>query len=142
MAETNNELSIKSEIELLEKQLKEKKLALENASFEKKDSEITKENVKENEALNVQPATTQAKTAYTDDKDKETEVFLDAKKLKDLDVSRQVRILTTLAFEKGILYSIKVARKLNDPYLLDELHDKLVGELHDELVKKGKLKEV
>jgi len=143
MTETNHEMSIKSEIELLEKQLKEKKQALEKGPSAKKEAEISHENIGEMEMSNVQTSTqTQAKPAPTSDNDKAVEIDTDVKKIKDLDVSRQVRILTTLAFEKGIQHSIKVARGLNDAYLLDALHDKLVGELHDELVKKGKLKEI
>jgi len=64
------------------------------------------------------------------------------KKIKSLDVERQVKVLVTIAFEKGITHSISVARKLNDAYLLDELHDKLRRELYEELIKKGKLKEI
>ena len=143
MTETNHEMSIKSEIELLEKQLQEKKQALEKGPAGKKEAEISKENISETESSNVQmTAQTQVTPAFTNDDDKSTEISTDISKIKDLDVSRQVKILTTLAFEKGIQYSIKVARGLNSPYLLDELHDKLVGELHDELVKKGKLKEI
>jgi len=140
MPETNHEISIKSEIELLEKQLQEKKLALEKGTIEQKTVEISRENVKENEASNVQGQ--QASTNYTDDKDEAQKISIDVKKIKDLDSSRQVKVLSILAFEKGIMYSINVARRLNNPYLLDELHDKLVGELHDELIKKGKLKEI
>lgn len=143
MTETNHEMSIKSEIELLEKQLKEKKQALEAGPASRKEAEISNENIGENEMSNVQvSAQIQTKPAFTSDEDKSAAISMDIKKIKDLDVSRQVKILTTLAFEKGIQYSIKVARGLNDAYLLDELHDKLVGELHDELVKKGKLKEI
>lgn len=143
MTETNHEMSIRSEIELLEKQLKEKKQALEAGPASIKEAEISKENIGENEISNIQAsAQIQTKPAFTSDEDKSAAISMDIKKIKDLDVSRQVKILTTLAFEKGIQYSVKVARGLNDAYLLDELHDKLVGELHDELVKKGKLKEI
>lgn len=143
MTETNHEMSIKSEIELLEKQLQEKKQALERGPAGKKEAEISKENASEAESSNVQTTSqTQVVPAFTNDDDKSAEISTDISKIKDLDVSRQVKILTTLAFEKGIQYSVKVARGLNSPYLLDELHDKLVGELHDELVKKGKLKEI
>lgn len=144
MTETNHEMNIRSEIELLEKQLKEKKQALERGpSYASREAEITKENIGENEIANVQTsAQSRSKPASISDEDSATAISADIKKIKDLDVSRQVKILTALAFEKGIRHSIKVARGLNDAYLLDELHDKLVGELHDELVKKGKLKEI
>lgn len=139
MPETNHE-NIKSEIEILEQQLKEKKMALEKGGIEKKETEITKENIGENELSNVQPV--QTAPIFTSDEDKAREIKTDVRKIKDLDVGRQIKILTTLAFEKGILYSVTVARGLNNAYLLDELHDKLVGELHEELIKKGKLKDL
>lgn len=140
MPESNHEMSIKSEIELLEKQLKEKRAALEQGPSVKKEAELTKENVAEAESLNVQTA--QPAPTYTSNTDDIQKIEMDVRKIKDLDASRQVKVLTTLAFEKGISYCIKVARSLNNPYLLDDLHDKLSGELHDELIKKGKLKEI
>jgi len=139
MPEINHE-NIRSEIEILEQQLKEKKMSLEKGGAEKRETEITKENIGENESLNVQPI--QANPTYTGDDDKTAGIKTDIIKIKDLDVGRQIKVLTTLAFEKGIIYSIKVARGLNNAYLLDELHDKLVGELHEELIKRGKLKDL
>lgn len=139
MPETNRE-NIRSEIEVLEQQLKERKMALEKGGIENKEAEITKENVSENELSNVQPV--QTKTTFTPDESKDSEIKTDIKKIKDLDTGRQIKVLTTLAFEKGIMYSIKVARGLNNAYLLDGLHDKLIGELHEELIRKGKLKDL
>lgn len=140
MPEINSHENIRSEIEILEQQLKEKMIALEKGNIENREAEITKENVGENELSNVQPA--QTKPAFAGDDDKAQEVKSDVRKIKDMDVARQIKVLTALAFEKGILYSVTVARRLNNAYLLDELHDKLVGELHEELIKKGKLKDL
>ena len=105
--------------------------------LKKKEVEITKENLPEQ--VPTQVATTQTQVQQDDDDKK---VKTTATELKSLDTVGQVNKLTTLAFEKGLEHSINIARSLNDAYLLDELHDKLVGELHEELIKKGKLKEI
>ncbi|MCK5085760.1 hypothetical protein KAK05_03550 [Candidatus Parcubacteria bacterium] len=141
MVEINKENSSLQEIKNMEKELAEKKAALgveaEDSGIEKKEVEITKENLPEQ--VPTQVATTQTQVQQDDDDKK---VKTTATELKSLDTVGQVNKLTTLAFEKGLEHSIKIARSLNDAYLLDELHDKLVGELHEELIKKGKLKEI
>ncbi len=49
---------------------------------------------------------------------------------KDLSVSgleeeRKIKKLLDIAKAKGPVFAIHVAKKMNDPYLLDKLHDKL-----------------
>ncbi len=66
----------------------------------------------------------------------------EVKRIKTLEKTHQVKVLTDLAFEKGIIYAIKVARGLNNAYILDEFHDKLVDQLYEQLVKKRRLKEI
>jgi len=139
MPESNENIKIK-EIEKLEQELAEKKAAIENVGIENKETEITEENLGEHQSQII--STQQTTIAIADDEEKKEEIKKDAKEIKNLDTARQVKVLVTLAFEKGIGHSIKVARNLNDAYLLDELHDKLVGELRSELVEKGKLKEI
>ena len=144
MPEINNENPNVQEIEELEKKLAKKKAALgleaEISGIETKEAEITKENVGE-QPLPVAPSSAQTQTT-TADEDTKKNFKKDLEELKNLDTAGQVKKLAVLAFEKGISHSIKVARSLKDAYLLDELHDKLVGELHQELVKKGKLKDI
>jgi hypothetical protein len=142
MPEINNENAKLREIEELERKLAEKRAAVEKEmpAIETKEAGITVENIKEAE---LQPVPIVQAPATTGDKhSRDEEIAKDAKDIKNLDTARQAKVLVALAFEKGITYSIKVARSLNDAYLLDELHDKLVGELHEELVKKGKLKDI
>ncbi|MCK5122909.1 MAG: hypothetical protein KAQ87_02070 [Candidatus Pacebacteria bacterium] len=139
MPELNENIKLQ-EIEKLEKELAEKRASIESVGIENREAEITKENLGERQSQAI--STQQTTTAITDDKEKTEEIIKDAKGIKNLDTARQVKVLVTLAFEKGIGHSIKVARNLNDAYLLDELHDKLVGELRSELVEKGKLKEI
>ena len=142
MPETNKENINLQEIEEMEKKLALKKAALgieaEVSGIETKEVEITKENVQEVSKPTI-PSSTQT---ATDDKEDKKSLKKDAEELRSLDTAGQVKKLTFLAFEKGIGHSIKVARSLNDAYLLDELHDRLVGELHQELIEKGKLKDI
>ena len=55
---------------------------------------------------------------------------------------RQVQLLVNLAFDKGLSHAIEVAKRLENPYLLDEFHDTLVDELYNKLVQEGKLKQL
>jgi hypothetical protein len=51
--------------------------------------------------------------------------------------------LVKLVEVKGIVHAVKVARHMEDNYILDEFHDRLLAdELHDALVKKGIIKEI
>ncbi|MEA2098291.1 MAG: hypothetical protein U9P70_04455 [Patescibacteria group bacterium] len=144
MPETNNENINLQEIEEMEKKLALKKEALgteaEVSRVETKEVETTKENIQEKPDQTT-PSSVQTQ-AVIDDKEDKKNLKKDVEELKNLDTAGQVKKLTFLAFEKGIGHSIKVARSLNDAYLLDELHDKLIGELHQELVEKGKLKDI
>ena len=55
----------------------------------------------------------------------------------------KVEKLVNLAMQKGVVHAVKVARHLEDNYVLDEFHDRLLAdELHDALLKKGLIKEI
>lgn len=57
------------------------------------------------------------------------------------DAESQISHLVDLAMTKGVIYAVKVARHMEDNYILDTFHDKLMAdELHDALVEKGLLK--
>lgn len=59
------------------------------------------------------------------------------------DAHSQVQHLVDIAMQKGIFHAVKVAKHLEDNYVLDTFHDKLLAdELHDALLKKGMLKEI
>jgi hypothetical protein len=59
------------------------------------------------------------------------------------DAQSQVQHLVDIAMQKGIFHAVKVAKHLEDNYVLDTFHDKLLAdELHDALLKKGMLKEI
>ena len=62
---------------------------------------------------------------------------------KEQDAESRINNLVSLAETKGVAHAVKVARHLEDNYVLDEFHDKLLAsELHDELIKKGLIKEI
>ncbi|MFH1508991.1 MAG: hypothetical protein ABIE68_02400 [bacterium] len=70
----------------------------------------------------------------------------DTKKVKpipqnQINIAQQnLQQLVNIAFTKGIDEAIDQAKKTDDPYLIDELHDTLVSELYDKLIEAGKLK--
>jgi len=72
----------------------------------------------------------------------EEEVKKQVENLKTLDKEHQVKVLTDLAFQKGISFAVKVARSLDSDYVLDEFHSSLVDKLYKELVESGKLKQL
>ncbi len=67
------------------------------------------------------------------------------KNLSEEDIQRQNEILQDLvniAFHTGIVHAVNKAKSLNDPYILDAFHDLLADRLYDELIKRGKLKDM
>lgn len=59
--------------------------------------------------------------------------------IKDADVSHQLIVLVNLTRVKGVFYAIKIAKKMGNAYLLDRLHDAIVNDLFEELIKTKKL---
>jgi hypothetical protein len=140
----NNPENMKmQEIEELERQLAARKAAIrEGAQFERQ-AEIGRENFSE-----TQPAASSAPDpmhlAASDDiaQQRETAIAEDIRAIATMDELHKVETLVALALDKGVTHSVEVAYGLQDPYILDVLHDKLLCELHDRLVKENKLTEV
>jgi len=65
-----------------------------------------------------------------------------AGELKRYEKTQQLKGLIDIAFQKGISYAVDVVREMDNPFLMDELHDVLVDELRKELIDKGKLEEI
>mgnify|MGYP006877896640 CR=1 FL=1 len=60
-----------------------------------------------------------------------------------MDMESRVNNLVDIAMQKGVMHAVKVAKHLDDNYVLDELHDRMVAdELHDALMKKGLIEEL
>lgn len=72
------------------------------------------------------------------------EVAIDASQAgKLMDVQSRISNLVDIAMQKGVFHAVKVARHLEDNYVLDEFHDKLVtDELHRALIEKGLIKDM
>lgn len=96
-----------------------------------REKEILKETVSE-EVQKAQPVSSSQKKT----------VKQSTQQIKSQPQQRQVKLLTDLAFEKGISHAVEVAKRLESPYLLDEFHDALVDELYNKLVQEGKLKAI
>lgn len=71
------------------------------------------------------------------------EIAADAQKASvEQDAQSKIENLVKLAEVKGLPHAVKVAKHLEDNYVLDEFHDRLLSEeLHKALVEKGMIKE-
>ena len=124
---------INKEILELEKKLAEKKQELtERKEGEKTEKDIIREIVKEK----IQQTAISSPSAIPQ------QIAKKAKEIESEPKERQIQLLVNLAFEKGIVQAVEVAKGLNNPYLLDELHDVLVDEYYNKLVEQGKLKPI
>ena len=62
----------------------------------------------------------------------------EAEEIKKQTVQGKIRHLLDLAQAQGLAYAVEVARKMNDPYLLDLFHDTLAKEgLFKKFLKRG-----
>ncbi|GMX58437.1 MAG: hypothetical protein MCSN_0910 [Candidatus Microsyncoccus archaeolyticus] len=43
---------------------------------------------------------------------------------------KQIQEIIEIAFKEGIEKALKIVKDLNDPYLLDEFHDRLLEEIN------------
>lgn len=60
-----------------------------------------------------------------------------------IDAESKIGNLIKIAENKGIPHAVNVARHMEDNYVLDEFHDRMLGEeLHNALVAKGMIKEI
>lgn len=84
-----------------------------------------------------------SKIPAQDNQVKSDDVPVDAKEVSDeIDMEGRLNKLVTLAQTKGVFHAVKVAKHMENFYLLDEFHDRLLGEeLHNALLEKGLIKE-
>lgn len=80
----------------------------------------------------------------SDDAVDQTEVVGDAEiGAGKIDAESQVQHLIDIAGQKGVVHAVKVARHMQDNFVLDTFHDKMLAdELHDALLKKGMIKDI
>lgn len=60
--------------------------------------------------------------------EQEKEIEAKVEKIEFLGEKEKIEHLLDMAREKGLVFAIQVARKMNEPYLLDTLHDTLARE--------------
>ncbi|MFA7209759.1 MAG: hypothetical protein WC120_05810 [Parcubacteria group bacterium] len=62
---------------------------------------------------------------------------------KEMDADSRINNLVDIAMQKGVVHAVKVAKRINDNYILDGLHDKLMlEEFHNALMEKGLIEEL
>ncbi|MEI7890731.1 MAG: hypothetical protein WCI36_02070 [bacterium] len=60
-----------------------------------------------------------------------------------IDAESQVQHLVDLAMQKGVVHAVNVAKHMENNYVLDSLHDRMLAtDLHDALLAKGMIKEL
>jgi len=59
------------------------------------------------------------------DNDAKVQVQSSANSLNDLDEQKKIQRLLEITKKKGVVFAVKVAQKMNNPYVLDVFHDTL-----------------
>jgi uncharacterized protein YjbJ (UPF0337 family) len=122
----------------------EKSSASGNAEKESGKVEYAVEKNKEDLAEKKEETYSKILSQVTSYKPASTENLEEDAKIVDAEKEVEIKItkLVGLAREKGVIYAVKVARKVEDNYTLDEFHDRLAHEFHTALVKEGLIKEI
>jgi len=127
--------SLKKEILLVREKLKERSAEYEKGNeFKETKLEIARETAKESLRQNFEDLSMARKAAPT-----KLQIKKITRQMKDADIAHQLIVLIDLARFKGVYYAIKIAKKLGNAYLLDRLHDAIVNDLYEELIKNKKL---
>jgi len=113
---------IQEEIRNLEEKIAEKKRALSESGAEFKPEIAAKEVIREYTA-----SPPSAQTGITDDQTKKT-----ADKLANEPHAKQIDELLKTARENGIHYAVNIAKRLKNPHLLDDFHDRMVFEFFNQ----------
>lgn len=129
--------SLKNEILRVREKLKARTLERETAAIqEKKEAKIetVKESDREMPEKNFEELSTTRKAVPT-----KAQIKKITRQMKDADIAQMLITLVNLAKYEGVYYAVKIAKQYGNPYLLDRLHDAIVNDLYDELIKTKKL---
>ncbi|MCD6528395.1 hypothetical protein J7K44_02035 [bacterium] len=119
------------------KQLEEKIRRLEQTIKEmEKEKKLSEKVIHKDEIIPSGSDDTRSYKFTSDDIKKQTN------RISSLNKEDQVKTLCNLAFQKGLDFAINVAKSLNNPYVLDEFHDRLVDEFYQRLIEEGKLEKI
>jgi len=111
-----SELEQKNNIEIAEELYKEKKEKLEDKELLTEEEKAIKEKLQE-EMVKIK-----LNSSLTDDVKKKVI------QIKPLNKKEKLDYLLNITEEKGVIFAIVLAKKMNDPYILDTFHDILVRE--------------
>lgn len=134
---------LRNEIEALEIILREKRRELEAKGEQRDDKELLKEAVGERieRAAEMPPAPSISSAPDAQSSPPLAPQSIQSQPTDDplagLDHREQIEELAAIAFSKGIVEAVNVARRANNAHLLDEFHDALVDRLYDYLVQEG-----
>lgn len=112
---------LKDKIEQLEQRLEKEQIPV-NQEKEK----LIKDEIEEHLQGLQQTPSFAASTSTRDETDE----------IKEFPLNEQVGALISLAFDKGAKKAISVARELDNPAVLDELHGILINRYYNELINK------
>ena len=134
--------NIEKEIEVLERRLAEKKAQLSEKKEPFLEKEVAREVVEERVAEHlaapaILPAVKKSPAKVPPPLVPPTKISLSV--LKRTSQEKQLQILLGVALKNSIPQAVVLAEKLDNPYLLDALHDALVDKFYEELLKRGKI---
>jgi len=134
--------NIEKEIEVLERRLAEKKAQLSEKKEPFLEKEVAREVVEERVAEHlaapaILPAAKKSPAKAPPPLVPPTKISLSV--LKRTSQEKQLQILLGVALKNSIPQAVVLAEKLDNPYLLDALHDALVDKFYEELLKRGKI---
>lgn len=118
---------------------------LGNDIAKKKESLVLPEVKEAKEVVDAEKDAAYAKIASRLTKDNDDEEAAAVKSdaalvAKKNDAEDQIQHLLDLSKVKGVVYAVKVARQVDDNYILDMLHDKMIGEeFQKALAKEGEI---
>ncbi len=115
-----------SEIEELKKRIQALETQLEKEKIPSRKEKMIKQEIK-NYLRELQQTPPFASPTKSRDEVKEIIKF---------EPSQQVGALISLVFQKGLVQALSVAKKLDNPAILDEFHDTLVDRYYEMLVEK------
>lgn len=129
------------EIAELEKKLEEKKRLIAQPGVEApREKEVFKEVVKEH--IQEKKAEISTGLLQAQAQAQKTQAATDADELKKLAEKKQLEELIKIAAVKSPMEAVHIAERMDNPRLLDDLHDFLVDHYYDKLIEARKLKEL
>lgn len=121
-------------VEISKKELEKLKKRIENLEAKLNKEKITKEVLKRDIKNYIEEVGKISSSVSP------LELRDEAKEIKKLSKTEQIGVLVSLTFEKSLNYAISVAKKLNNPAILDEFHDTLVDIYYQTLIEKNVIK--